>query len=372
MIRPTFCTIDLAAAARNYRAIRASLKEGTKMMAVVKADAYGHGSVPISRVALANGADGLAVAIPEEGGVLREAGITAPIVVIGGIVPEDAPLVVQHGLTQTVYTKELVQALEAACASQEREAEVHLKIDSGMGRIGVRTNEELDEVLRALSSAKHLRLTGVFTHFANADGADKAYAHEQAERFQALLKRVRERGFDPQVHMANSGAILDLPEMECDMVRPGIIQYGYYPSQLVGRTVPVEPVMTWKSQVTYVKSVPAGETISYDRTYPTWRTTSIATLPVGYGDGYKRALSGRGCVLLHGQRAPILGRVCMDQIMVDVTEIPGVQIGDEAVLLGRQGEESIDADEMAAWADTISYEILLSVSGRVPRVYLHE
>ncbi|MGI6193020.1 MAG: alanine racemase [Christensenellales bacterium] len=372
MIRKTFCTIDLGAAARNVRAIRASLKSATKMIAVVKADAYGHGLVPFSRVALKNGASCLAVAIVEEGITLREAGITAPIVVLGNNLPDAAEAIVTYDLQPTVCEPSLAKALDAEAKKQGKWVQAHLKVDTGMGRIGIREERELDRMAECLKGCTSLELQGLFTHFANSDGADKGYAHEQFQRFETLHKRLKSHGFNPQLHAANSAAIADLPETHLDMVRAGIMMYGYYPSRNVHRNIPLEPVMSVRTQVDYVKTVPAGETISYDRTYTTWRPTKVATLTVGYGDGYKRALSGKGCVLIRGKRAPILGRVCMDQVMVDVTEIPGVVEGDEAVLLGSMGTERIDADEMAEWANTISYEVLLSFSARVPRVYIED
>jgi len=372
MIRKTFCTIDLGAAARNVRAIRASLNPATKMIAVVKADAYGHGLVPFSKVALKNGAACLAVAIPEEGIALREAGVTAPIIILGNNLPDAAEAIVTHDLQPTVCEPSLAKALDEEARRQGKWVQVHLKVDTGMGRIGIREERELDRMAECLKGCTNLEVQGLFTHFANSDGADKGYAHEQFERFVAFQKRLAGHGFAPQLHAANSAAIADLPETHLDMVRAGIMMYGYYPSPNVHKNIPLEPVMSVKTQVYFVKTVPAGETISYDRTYTTWRPTRVATLAVGYGDGYKRALSGKGAVLIRGRRAPILGRVCMDQVMVDVTEIPGVVEGDEAVLLGTMGSERIDADEIAEWANTISYEVLLSFSARVPRVYVEE
>ena len=372
MIRKTFCTIDLGAAARNVRAIRASLKQNAKMIAVVKADAYGHGLVPFSKAALKNGAACLAVAIPEEGIALREAGITAPIIILGNNLPDAAEAIVTYDLQPTVCEQSLAKALDAEAKKQGKWVPVHLKVDTGMGRIGIRDERSLDRMADCLKGCTSLGVHGLFPHFANSDGADKGYAHDQFARFEALHRRLVSHGFNPILHAANSAAIADLPETHLDMVRAGIMMYGYYPSHNVHRNIPLEPVMSVRTQIDFVKTVPAGETISYDRTYTTWRPTAVATLTVGYGDGYKRALSGKGAVLIRGRRAPILGRVCMDQTMVDVTEIPGVTSGDEAVLLGSMGSERIDADEMAEWANTISYEVILSFTARMPRVYIEE
>lgn len=372
MIRHTYCIIDLSAVAHNVRAIRASIDPGVKLMAVVKADAYGHGAIRVADTALKNGASCLGVATEEEGIELRKAGITAPIVIIGTILPESSDVVVQYDLQPTVCTEQVILALDAAAKRQGKWVPVHLKLDTGMGRIGVRTEREIDAIADCLRRCASLELHGVFTHFANSDGADKGYAHEQQARFKSLCARIRRWGFNPVLHAANSAAIADLPETHFDMVRAGIMLYGYYPSQNVRKEIKLRPVMSAYTKVVYVKTVPAGETISYDRTYTTWRPTRVATLPVGYGDGYKRLLSGKGSVLVHGCRAPILGRVCMDQIMVDVTDIPEVQIGDDVVLLGSMGNQTIDADEMAEWANTISYEVLLSFTSRMKRVYIED
>ena len=371
-MRSTYGVIHLDRAARNLQALRASLKEGVGMMAIVKADAYGHGSVPFAKTALKNGATCLGVAIPEEGKHLREEGVTAPIVIIGAILPEDVPMVVDYDLQPAVFSAGILHALNEYAAPAGRTAAVHLAIDTGMGRIGVRGERELDQLLEEFSRCPAVKLHGMFTHFANSDGADKGFAHEQFARFMTMVDRVHRRGFHPILHAANSGAIADLPETQLDLVRAGIMMYGYYPSQNVHRTIPLEPVMEVRSRVTMVKTIPAGETVSYDRTYTTWRPTVVATVPIGYGDGYRRSLSGKGAMLIRGKRAPILGRVCMDQCMVDVTDIPGVEEDDEVVILGAQGKEKIDADEIAEWAGTISYEVLLSFSSRVPRVYVNE
>ena len=372
MIRKTFCTIDMGAAARNVRSIRASLQQNSKMIAVVKADAYGHGLIPFSKVALKNGATCLAVAIPEEGITLREAGITAPIIILGNNLPDAAEAIVRYDLQPAVCEQSLATALDAEAKKQGKWVLVHVKLDTGMGRIGIRNERELDRMADCLKRCTSLEVHGLFTHFANSDGADKGYAHEQFARFKEMHRRLVGHGFNPLMHAANSAAIADLPDTHLDFVRAGIMMYGYYPSPNIHKSITIEPVMSVQTVVDFVKTVPAGETISYDRTYTTWRPTVVATLPIGYGDGYKRALSGKGQVLIHGRRAPILGRVCMDQIMVDVTEIQNVNEGDEVVLLGRMGTEKIDAYEMADWANTISYEVLLSFNARVPRIYIDE
>ena len=357
--------IDLDILRENVRVLRGAADAGAKLMAVVKADAYGHGLVQTARAALSAGADALAVAMIEEGEQLRAAGVTAPILVLGATSPDEAAGGVRLGLTLTVCDANMVHSVEAACKAQEKTCEVHLKIDSGMCRIGVRSAAEARQVLAALAVCPHVRLTGAFTHFADADGETEDFTRQQFARFQALTALLP-AGLT--LHAANSASIHRYPDMHLNMVRMGISMYGYPP---VASSLPLRPCMTWRTEVTYVKDIQPGDTVSYGRTFRADKPMRVATVAAGYGDGYHRAISGKGCVLIGGRRAPILGRVCMDQLIVDVTDIPSVQAGDEVVLLGRQGGECIDAEEMAAWAGTISYEVLLAATNRVPRVWLH-
>ena len=355
--------IDLAVLRENMRALRSAVPQTVKLLAVVKADAYGHGAVPVAREALKNGADMLAVALVEEGAELRQAGITAPILCLGATSPDEAVGGVREGITLTVCSPDMVRQVEAACVAEKRDAHVHLKIDSGMCRIGCRDEQEVAAVLSALADAPHVHLTGTFTHFADADGASDDFTREQLARFTALTAKLPANILR---HAANSASIHRYPEAYFDMVRAGISMYGYPP---VESRLKLRPFLTWKTEVTYVKDIAAGDTVSYGRTFTAEKPMRVATVAVGYGDGYHRAVSGKGCVLIGGRRAPILGRVCMDQLMADVTEIPDVHAGSEVVLLGRQGSESIDAEELAAWAGTISYEVLLAVTSRVPRIW---
>ena len=358
-------TVDLAVLRRNLQLIRQSLPEETRLLAVVKADAYGHGMVQVAREALAVGASYLAVALVEEGVKLRQSGIDAPVLVLGATSYEEALTGAAHGLTLTICDADMVRGVERAACAAGRDAAVHLKIDSGMSRIGARTEEDVRGVLDALAACPHVKLTGVFTHFADADGQDMAFTHRQLACFRRLIAPLPEGILR---HCANSAAIHRLPEAAMDMVRAGISMYGYPP---VETDMPLEPFMDWRTRVTYVKDIRPGDTVSYGRTFEADRPMRVATLACGYGDGYHRAASGKAEVLIRGKRARVLGRICMDQMMADVTDIPGVVPGDVVTLMGRDGEERITAEDIARWAGTISYEVLLAATGRVPREWIH-
>ncbi|MBC7263033.1 MAG: alanine racemase [Chloroflexi bacterium] len=369
----TWAEIDLDAIAHNARQLKKYVGERTELMAVVKANAYGHGAVPAARAALEGGASRLAVARVDEGLQLRSGGIAAPILVMGYAIPPQAGDIVRHRLTPTVNTLELAQALSAEVAQQKAAPlPVHLKVDTGLGRFGLLPGEVLD-FARALVSLPGLFLEGFWTHFACADEADKSYTYQQFALYCQVARQLEEAGIAiPIKHVANSAATLSLPEMHLDMVRCGITIYGLRPSEEVKMVVPVRPAMTIKSHVARVRTLPAGSGISYNRTYVTARPTPVALVPIGYGDGYRRGLSNKGAVLIHGQRVPIIGRVCMDQFMVDVSAIPDVQQNDEVVVLGRQGEEEINAEEIGALVGTNNYETVAALLPRVPRVYLRE
>ncbi|MBP3427175.1 MAG: alanine racemase [Clostridia bacterium] len=369
MQRVNYCEIDLDAIRHNVGVMRAQLAAGVRFLAVVKADAYGHGAVPVARAALEAGADMLAVAIPEEGIELRCAGVGAPILVLGGIDEAAAQAVAEYGLTQAVFDESRVRALAAAGCACGRAAQVHLKLDTGMSRIGVRTAEEAQALVRLIDSLEGIELTGCFTHMATADEEDSAGTLAQIARFHAMCDAIAQVHPGPITrHAANTASIFCYPQAHADMVRGGIALYGYPP---VPQAKGLRPAMRWVTRGVYVKTIMPGDRVSYGGLFEAERETRVMTVPVGYADGYRRAITGKGCVLVRGQRAPILGRVCMDQIMVDVTDIPGAQAGDEVVLLGRQGDEMIDADEMAAWIGTISYEVICSPSPRVPRVHVN-
>ncbi len=369
MERINYCEIDLEAIRNNVRVMRAAIHGGAKFLAVVKADAYGHGAVPVARAALEAGAKALAVAIPEEGMELRAAGIDAPILVLGGIDAAAAPAVVAADLTQVVFDEARVRALSEAAVRLGKTAHVHLKLDTGMGRIGVRTPEAVRALVRLIDSLPGVELRGCFTHMATADEPDSTGTLEQIARFDALCAVIAEEHPAPITrHAANTASIFCYPQAHYDMVRGGIALYGYPP---VPGVKGLMPAMRWVTRAVYVKTIEPGDAVSYGGQFVAKRPTRVMTVPVGYADGYRRGLSGKGYVLVRGRRAPVLGRVCMDQIMVDVTDIPGAQEDDEVVLLGAQGGDCIDAQEMADWLGTISYEVLCSPSKRVPRVYLH-
>ena len=370
MFRHTVCEIDLSAIRHNVGVMRNCLAEGVDFLAVVKADGYGHGAVQVARAAISAGAKMLAVAIPEEGVQLRQAGIETPILVLGGIEESAAEIIAACNLTQVVFDETRILALNRAGEKYGRKVSVHLKLDTGMSRIGVRTREEVQRLVRLIDSLDHVALTGCFTHMATADEDFCEDTHAQIARFAGLCDAIAEIHPGRIIrHAANTASIFRYPQAHFDMVRGGIALYGYPP---FAADLGLRPAMRWTARAVYVKTIKPGDKVSYGGLFEAKRPTRVMTVPVGYADGYRRGLTGKGCVLVRGQRAPILGRVCMDQIMVDVTDIPEAKVGDEVVLLGAQGNEMIDADEMAAWMGTISYEVICSPSGRVPRVYVHE
>ncbi len=357
--------IYLAAIEENMRLLRSAVPPSAQMIAVVKADGYGHGAAETARAAIRGGADMLAVASSGEGKLLREQGIRIPILVLGAVTETDAADGVKYDLIQTVCSPEMVRICEKVSESMQKQTEVHLKFDTGMGRIGVRTAEERDEVLHELAKCGSVKLTGAFTHFSDADGDENGtdYTQEQFRRFLDLTETLPEGTIR---HCCNSAAIHRFPEMALDMVRAGISLYGYPP---VPTTMPLRPCMRWSADISYIKEIPACTYVSYGRTYRSDRPVRIATITCGYGDGYFRTAGAKGYVLIHGRRAKIVGRICMDQMMVDITDIEGVSAGDEAILIGKDGNESITAEDIADWAGTISYEILLSVGSRVDRIF---
>jgi alanine racemase len=371
--------IDLAAIAHNVRELRRVTRPEALLMAVVKGDGYGHGAVAVARTSLANGAAMLAVARLEEGVALRQAGFEVPILVFGRPFADQAEDLIRHHLIQSVLDLEDAEMLSGAARARGATVAVHLKVDSGMGRLGLvpasRPAGRLPStVARAAAIAKlpGVRLGGVFTHFAAADRADKTFARLQFDVFTAFLEALERAGIDPGLrHAANSAAVIDLPHTHLDAVRPGIALYGLYPSPEVDTTrVDLRPAIALKARVLQVKPVPAGSPVSYGMTWKAPRDTLIATVPAGYADGLSRRLSNRGRMLVRGRSAPIVGRVCMDLTMLDVGAIEGVAPGDEAVIIGRQGDQMISADEMAGLLGTINYEVVFTNPLRVPKVYI--
>jgi len=366
----TWAEIDLDAIAFNAASLKARAGGKAELMVTVKANGYGHGAVEVARAALEGGATRLAVHRTLEGMQLRQTGIAAPILIMGYTLPAESERIVRWDLTPTVNSRPQAKALSAAAVAQGKPLPVHVKVDTGMSRYGLLPDEVLDFV-RFLSELPGLVLEGLYTHYAVADLSDKTFTRHQFSIFMDVVKRLEETGFTfPLKHVANSATTLDLPEMALDMVRCGIALYGLRPSDEVEPAIPLRPALTLKSRVARVRTLPAGASISYGRTYITHKPTRVALVPVGYGDGYHRILSNRGAVLIHGQRAPIVGRVCMDQFVVDVSHIPGVRLHDEVVLIGQQGAGHITAEEVARWAETINYEVTTGLLPRVVRVYL--
>jgi len=366
--RPTAAVIDLDALTHNFKEVL-SRADGRKILAVVKSQAYGHGAVAVSHRLLRLGADMLGVALVEEGRDLREAGINAPILVMGALFPEQAEAVIALGLTPVVFNISVARALSAAARKRGTTVDVHVKIDTGMGRLGISPEDTL-LFIADLKKLGNITVVGLMTHFADADLHDKLFASQQMDRFEALLRSFDVHGIDiPVRHAANSAALLDYRRALFTMVRPGLMLYGYNP--LEERTVGADlrPALSLVTRIAFVKKVPVGAPISYGRTFVTKRESIIATLPIGYADGYSRALSNRGEAIVRGIRAPVVGRVCMDMCMLDVTDVADAREGDDVVLIGCQGGERITADDIAARTGTIAYEVLCGISDRVPRIY---
>ena len=370
--RPTWVEVDLSAIGNNTRLVKKLVGPAVRVLVSLKADAYGHGALKVARTVLYNGASMLGVATMSEAVPLREAGITAPILVFGYIPPWQMREAVRLGLTVTLYTPEAVQALARTAQALDKAVRVHAKIDTGMARLGVRA-ERLDDVMELVQTIHahkpFLEFEGIYTHMASADAIDLSHSRQQLARFQRVLNLLDEYNLRPPiVHAANSATMLSLPEARFDMVRPGIAIYGLHPSTHLQLAEGFQAALSFKTLVSQVKMIPAGECISYGCTYVTERPTRIAVLPVGYADGFRRSPQNWGYVLLHGQEAPILGRVCMDQCMIDVTDIPQVRVGDEVVLIGRQGQATLSAERVAERLGTINYEVVSEILARVPRV----
>ena len=368
--RPTWVDVDLDALAANLGIVRNRV-DSRAILAVVKANAYGHGAVPVARALQDEGVDQLGVALPEEGVELRRAGIRLPILVLGGFTPTQAEMVLANELTPAVYRIDQIRALSAAAKRRHIVATAHLKIDTGMGRLGVPTSD-VPSIIPTLEAAKEeLRLTGVFSHFAVADDPGDPFTRHQIGLFEGALEALRGRGIRPdQVHIANSASVMDHPPAWMSLVRPGIILYGYPPSEKMSM-LPIRPVLSFRTRIIYIKEIPVGTSLGYGRTFVAKRRSRIASLPVGYDDGLPRLLSNRGHVLIRGHEAPIVGRISMDLTTVDVSDIPDAVLGDEVVLIGSDGELNLGADNLALWAGTIHWEILCGIGSRVPRCYRH-
>lgn len=364
--RAVWAEIDLNALEDNIRNINGCIKNNAKWCAVVKADGYGHGAIAVAKKAVEMGASYLAVAVLSEAIALRKAGFTTPILILGATPNEQAGELVDYDITQAVFTIEQAKAISAQGVRQGKKAKVHLKIDTGMHRIGIKP-EQAGEYAKGISQMPGIELEGMFSHFALADAEDKSYANKQLEAFKLAIKQVESAGVKiPLKHIANSAAILEMPEAHFDMVRAGIILYGLWPSDEVKHSIDLKPVMKVCAKIVYLKDLEQGESISYGCTWTAGRDSLIGTLPVGYADGYTRMLSGKAQVEYQGKRAPVVGRICMDQCMVDLTDIPGIKQGDAVVLFG---SDTLTTDEVAGWLGTINYELPCMLSPRVPRIY---
>ncbi len=366
---PTYATVNLAALAHNLSCITRYLSPGCEVMAVVKANAYGHGAVETARALAVRGVERFAVASLDEGIALRQAGLSTSIVVLGALFEEQVSDLVAHRLTPVVSDARILPALAEAARSHPAPYPIHLKVETGMGRLGF-SPEELLSFLDNPHLRGPLQVEGMMTHLPDADGKDSAFTERQLGIFRAIVGQIRQRGFAlPLVHTANSAAIVRFPGAHVSLVRPGIMLYGYHTLPAVVPAPDLRPVLSLHTTVAQLRTIPQGGTVSYNGTFVATRPTRIAVLPIGYADGYSRQLSHRGSVLIRGRRASIVGLVCMDMIMVDVTDIAQVQVGETVTLIGRQGQESIWADEVAGWIGTISYEVLCGIGSRVPRLY---
>ncbi|MDP2921750.1 MAG: alanine racemase [Candidatus Omnitrophota bacterium] len=365
--RPTFAEIDLEAIRHNLEIVSHIVKGDTKILGVVKADAYGHGMREVSK-AISDYVDYFGVASLDEAAILRQIGIKKPVLVIGAILPEEIEGVLKLNTIQTVSDLDIPLRLSRLAQSKNKKVRVHIKVDTGMGRLGF-WHEEAIGFIKKISRLKNIIIDGIFTHFPNAE-ADRVFTYNQIRNFKRLAEGLRDNNIRiPVKHTANSMALIDFKDSHMNMVRPGLMMYGIYPKPSLMKNILLRPALALKTKITYLKSAPKGRTISYGMTYVTSRPTKIATIPVGYGDGYSRHFSNRASVLVSGRRCPIIGRVCMDMCMVDVSRLKDVKVGDEVVLIGSQGNEIIRAEELARLIKTISYEILCNIGRRVPRIY---
>ncbi|MBE3593148.1 MAG: alanine racemase [Thermoanaerobacter sp.] len=372
-IRPTRAEIYLDNIVHNLSEIKRWVGKNVKIMGVVKANAYGHGACQVAKVLIENGVSYLAVATIEEALELRECGINIPILIFGYTPLTQAKELIVNNITQTVFDINYVKDLERIALNAGKKAKVHVKIDTGMGRIGYTDLKVAEKEIEKMMEMEGVEVQGIFSHFATSDEKNKTYAEKQFDMFKKLLERLKEKGINiPLKHIANSGAIIDLKYTYLDMVRPGIVLYGSYPSEEVERPLDLKQTMGFKTKIVHIKEVPEGTSISYGRTFITKRKSKIATLPVGYADGFNRLLSNNHHVLVKGKYAPVIGRICMDQTMIDVTDIEGVELGDDVVIFGSQKGEKITADEIAKKLDTIPYEVYCGISRRVPRIYIYK
>lgn len=365
-----YADIDLDAIYENVKNAKALLKKDTKMMAIVKADGYGHGAIEVARQ-IDELVDAYGVAILEEGIELRKAGFTKPILILGYTPKPLYPAMIRYDIATAVFTMEMAKEISDTAVAMHKNANIHIKLDTGMSRIGFAITKESKEIIEQIAKLPGIEIKGCFSHFARMDEKDKTKANEQFAKFTKMVNALEKDGVDLGIrHISNSAGIMEAPEVQMDMVRNGICLYGLYPSEEVQKErLPLKPAMELKAYVSYVKTLEPGVEIGYGGTYTTTKKTRVATIPVGYADGYSRCLSGKGSVLIHGKKAPILGRVCMDQFMVDVTDIDNVCVGDRVTLFGKDGDSCITIEEISAMAHSFNYEFVCDIGKRIPRVY---
>jgi len=366
-LRQVWAEVNLQTLRENYFKLKAYTR--SEIMPIVKADAYGHGVIPVVKTLMACGAERYGVALLEEALEIKAVFPELTVMVIGATEPDQSDILVREEIIPAIFQLSQAHALSEAAVKQNRMGRLHIKIDTGMSRIGFRERDFAD--IMKISALPNLFIEGIFTHFATTDQRDLSFAREQLKRFQSLYDKLKKAGLNiPIRHAANSAAIIQFPESHFELVRLGISLYGLTPSSQIGGNVGLEPVMSWKAKVSHVKEIITGETVGYGRTFQAAYPTRVATIPVGYADGLRRILSNQGEMLIHGRRSTMIGRICMDQTMLEVTKIPGVHVGDVVTILGKDGSDQITATEMAEWIGTISYEVVCGISKRVPRVYL--
>lgn len=370
-LRPVWAEVDLDKLAHNMREIR-RVSKSKDIIAVIKADGYGHGALDIAPTLLENGATRIAVAVVSEAVELRRGGIDAPIMVLGFTPPSLSDMLLRYDIEQTVYSYELAKEISVMAKKKNKVAKLHIALDTGMGRIGFLPDKESVEEVYKISKLPNIIIEGLFSHFSSSDEEDKTYTNNQLKKYNYFYNELLNKGVKINVrHIANSAAIIDLPETHFEAVRPGIILYGYYPSdEVLKNEINLKPVMSLKTNIVHIKKLPAGEYISYGRKFKTTRESVIATLPVGYADGYTRLLFNKAKVIVNGCYAPVIGRICMDQCMIDITDIKDIKLGDEVILMGEDKNLSFTADSIAELLGTINYEVTCMISKRVPRVYM--
>lgn len=370
-----YAKIDLNAIAYNMEQMKQNIRPETKVMAVIKADGYGHGAVQIAEMMERwNYIWGFAVATLDEAVVLRTEGIQKPILVLGCVFPDQYMEMLKHEIRMNIYTEEMAESISRMAAREGKTAYMHIKLDTGMSRLGFGINEQSAETIKRISKMPNVNMEGIFTHFTKADEKDKSFTKKQIQEFVWMTERLKEKNVRfTYEHCSNSAGIIDVPEANFDIVRAGISTYGLYPSEEVDKTnVKLKPALALKSHVAFVKEIESGTPVSYGGTFVAKEKMKIATIPVGYADGYPRSLSNKGYVLIRGKKAPILGRVCMDQFMVDVTQIEGVSFGDKVTMIGKDGNEILPVEVLSELSGRFNYEFVCDLGKRIPRVYVRD